>query len=1428
MTITAANSSGTAVADGATTGDATLTVTFTASKATTNFAASDITVSGGAISSFAATSSTVYTATFTPSANGATTIDVAASAFTDAAGNSNTAATQFNWTYDNVVPTMTITAANSSGTAVADGATTNDATLTVTFTASKSTTNFAASDITVSGGAISSFAATSSTVYTATFTPSANGATTIDVAASAFTDAAGNNNTAATQFNWTYDTIAPTGVITATNSSGTTIASGSTSNDTQITLLVTGNEVATGLDIEDFIITGNGALSDLTGVNATQVSVVLTPTGPGQITVTIPANTVVDAANNSNTEAVVFVWTYDNTGPTMTITATNGSGTAVADGAISSDTSLTVIFTSSKATANFAASDITVSGGAISNFTATSSTVYTATFTPSAAGVTTIDVAANTFTDTYGNSNTAADQFNWRYETSVPFMNITAANSSGLSIQDSSSTNDPTLVATFTASESTSDFTESDITVNGATLSGFTATSAKVYTATVTPATSGEVTLSVAANSFTNELGTGNIISNTFNWIYDAVLPTVSVVVTNSDGNPIAADAISNEDRLTITFTTSEAVNDFTSTDLNVTGGSIVSFIANSETVYTIVYAAGGGNNALSISANAFTDVAGNGNAQIDLLSWTFDNIGPEIAITAATSNGDSLSSGRTTNDSTLAVTFTLSETSADFDFTDISVDGGALTNFVAVNDTVYSAVFTPKEDGVTSISVKAAAFTDSLGNSNTASNVFVWTYDGTPPGFTLALTDSLGSVVLDSALTNAAPYLLTVTFTEPVLGFTQNMITATGGKIEQFVSASASVYTAAFVPEQDGLKKAHIKESTVTDSAGNLNSQADSVRWIYDGTPPKILITATNDNGESILSGSAGNDTTLNLTFTASERIKGFTLDDISVSGGTLSALTSALETEFTAIFTPTGDGEKRVSIAKGLFSDQIGNLNQENSSFDWYFDLTPPMMGQVSEGYGEDRDWVGLTLPVSWTGFTDRSGIAGYELSLGTVPGSDNFVSWFSVGVDSAYLFTQLELQENTQYYTNVRATDIHGNLSRTAVSDGFKVDFALPKILSVSIDPDTTLRIFNDLRVVYALSEPIFSTSIFVQSERFVGPFPFEYVIKDQTIELSLNAPFISGDHITITVSNMRDKANNSSLTYSYDYPVSYLADFNVDGKIDVKDFNTFTTGWQAQDLSVELGPTTGVAPYLKPQIDGTLDLKDGMAFYYMWHWQQDQAGKMIAKQTASQGAAAKLSHTSDRFTVTAPKSAHAAEFVINYLPSEISLGLRKIQSGSGIGSRLTKTDTLSGKIVVHQILSDPDIHFDLTAYGRDDSFIDLSYTFISKDNATIGTGSKAYELKPVPAEFALRDNYPNPFNPTTTIQYDLPISGNVSVIIYNLAGQEVARLVNSAQEAGYHSIIWNGTNFTGAQAAAGIYFYQIQAGGFVRTKKMLLLK
>jgi hypothetical protein len=308
MTITATNGS-CAVADGATTYDATLTVTFTASAATSNFAASDITVSGGAISNFAATSSTVYTATFTPSAQGATTIDVAANTFTDVSGYNNTAATQFNWTYDNVAPTMTITATNGSS-AVADGASTQDTTLTVTFTSSEVTTNFAASDITVSGGAISNFAATSSTVYTATFTPSAAGATTIDVAANTFTDAAGNNNTAATQFNWTYDNVAPTMTITATDGSNA-VADGATTNDGTLTVTFTSSEATTNFAAADITVSG-GAISNFAATSSTVYTATFTPSAAGATTIDVAANPSPNAAVTTTRQLTNL------TGPTIT------------------------------------------------------------------------------------------------------------------------------------------------------------------------------------------------------------------------------------------------------------------------------------------------------------------------------------------------------------------------------------------------------------------------------------------------------------------------------------------------------------------------------------------------------------------------------------------------------------------------------------------------------------------------------------------------------------------------------------------------------------------------------------------------------------------------------------------------------------------------------------------------------------------------------------------------------------------------------------------------------------------------------------------------------------------------------------------------------------------------------------------------------
>jgi hypothetical protein len=89
--------------------------------------------------------------------------------------------------------------------------------------------------------------------------------------------------------------------------------------------------------------------------------------------------------------------------------------------------------------------------------------------------------------------------------------------------------------------------------------------------------------------------------------------------------------------------------------------------------------------------------------------------------------------------------------------------------------------------------------------------------------------------------------------------------------------------------------------------------------------------------------------------------------------------------------------------------------------------------------------------------------------------------------------------------------------------------------------------------------------------------------------------------------------------------------------------------------------------------------------------------------------------------------------------------------------------------------------------------------------------------------VPAGFVLEQNYPNPFNPTTVVTYLLPVASNVKLIVYDVLGRPVATLVNERQAAGRHSV-----KFDAGGLSSGVYFYRLQAGNFVRTKKMILVQ
>jgi len=98
----------------------------------------------------------------------------------------------------------------------------------------------------------------------------------------------------------------------------------------------------------------------------------------------------------------------------------------------------------------------------------------------------------------------------------------------------------------------------------------------------------------------------------------------------------------------------------------------------------------------------------------------------------------------------------------------------------------------------------------------------------------------------------------------------------------------------------------------------------------------------------------------------------------------------------------------------------------------------------------------------------------------------------------------------------------------------------------------------------------------------------------------------------------------------------------------------------------------------------------------------------------------------------------------------------------------------------------------------------------------------------KTREVPEQFMLAQNFPNPFNPVTSIEYALPEEGFVKISVYNIMGQKVTELVNNVMPGGYHQVVWNGTNDLGESVSTGIYMYAIEAEGFTSVKKMILMK
>ena len=782
------------------------------------------------------------------------------------------------FTVDSIAPSIAITSDTSS---IRSGDT-----VVISFHLSEPSTTFGSDDVTVSGGRLSGFAG-SGTTYTADFTPLGAGPGLVSVLAGKFADLAGNPNLSGDLSTpITIDDVSPTLVI---SSNSPLLRAGQTA-----TLTFTLSEPSTTFAQSDVDVSG-GTLSGFAGSGSVYTAI-FTPLANSTVagTVAVAMGAFTDLAKNPSTAAALPVPLSINTiTPTVAITSANAT--------LKAGEATTITFAISEATASFTADDVAVVGGLLSGFSG-SGVLYTALFTPFADSTVPgmVAVAAGRFTNAIGNGNDAGALANpIAIDTILPGVTI-SSNKANLQAGE-------VAVVTFVLSKPSASFTADDITLTGGVLSNFTG-SGDTYSANFVPLadSTADGTVAVAAGRFFDAAGNPNTAASLASPIkIDTQRPTVTITSDKSVLRSLRT--------ATITFTLSELLSTFGAEDVSVTGGTLTNFAGSGQT-YTAVFTPD--RNAMTVgtvrvAAGTFSDAAGNPNVAGALIPpMTIDTIVPTVAISSSVST---LRAGQTA-----FISFALSEASTTFTAEDVTVTGGTLSSFAGAGQ-AYTAIYTPLLESTVPGTVKIAArsFFDAAENPNTAAELLpAIVIDTVLP--TVAITAN------KPALRAGETAVVTFTLSKPSTTFTLADVAVAGGSLSAF-GGSGTSYTAVFTPAMNSTSAGTVTVAAggFTDAAGNENAAGFlSPSLSIDTVRPTVTITTDRPILRT--------QRVANLTFVLNEPSTSFGIDDIVVTGGTLSGFTGS-GPSYSAVFTPfnnvTMNGS--VSVAEGRFFDSFGNGN-------------------------------------------------------------------------------------------------------------------------------------------------------------------------------------------------------------------------------------------------------------------------------------------------------------------------------------------------------------------------------------------------------------------------------------------------------------------------------------------------------------------
>ena len=392
----------------------------------------------------------------------------------------------------------------------------------------------------------------------------------------------------------------------------------------------------------------------------------------------------------------------------------------------------------------------------------------------------------------------------------------------------------------------------------------------------------------------------------------------------------------------------------------------------------------------------------------------------------------------------------------------------------------------------------------------------------------------------------------------------------------------------------------------------------------------------------------------------------------------------------------------------------------------------------------------------------------------------------------------------------------------------------DELIPSIIFSSIENQSYIDLRKSTSIDYKFSEIIDYDNIdLLITSKFVGQYPSDTIPKDiqiNPIDSSINITLgneelnlMSYDEIYIQFNSFKDVNGLVAAPHSFTYHTPMPGDYNLNDSMDYKDLDTLREAFKNQNEAYELGPFVGNAPHYIIDPDSEYDLDDGIVFVQMWSWYQENFQEII-NDTDLIGRPLDFIHQGNIIFVIIDTLSLSGQFQLSYLPGSSPV---EINHGPNTLNKLFIQSHHQAKgfstLAFSKNYDNDTIEFIIPDNIEN---ISLFYEISDGNNSILQKGTLDINSEIIPQEFILYPAFPNPFNPSTTISFDIPNDGlydSVYLNIYDLRGRLIKKLINGIVLPGNYNLHWDASN-----SSSGIYFIQLISDKEIKTQKIIYLK